>query len=108
MSCQSSWCWRCAKVYVDTWGRQGSKRLHAGVLYRHIMLTVPAMCRTTFSHKAAALLSALLRCGAQCRDDCYRAGRGQALRGGSITGLQTPGRQGQYHPPLHLLATSGG
>jgi hypothetical protein len=34
--------------------------------------------------------------------------RGKALRGGSITGLHTHGRHGQYHPPLHLLATSGG
>jgi hypothetical protein len=30
------------------------------------------------------------------------------LKGGSITVLHTPGRNGPYHPPLHLLATSGG
>src|SRR5437870_5700622 len=34
--------------------------------------------------------------------------RGKALRGGSITVLHTHGRNGQYHPHLHLLATSGG
>ena len=42
MSCQSSLCLRCAKVYVDHWVSQMSQMLHEGVLYRHIVLTVPA------------------------------------------------------------------
>ena len=33
---------------------------------------------------------------------------GQGAQGGSITVLHTHGRNGQYHPHLHLLATSGG
>jgi hypothetical protein len=107
MSCKSSVCLRCAKVSVDTWGSQVSKVLHEGVLYRHLILTVPAMFRTTFSHNAALLLSALMRCGVQCLDDFYSAVRGQALRGGYIAVLHTHGRHGQSHPPLHLLATSG-
>ena len=69
MSCQSSLCLRCAKVYVDNWVSQVSKVLHEGVIYRHIILTVPAMFRTTFSHNAAVLLSGLMRCGVQCLDD---------------------------------------
>jgi hypothetical protein len=43
MSCKSSLCLRCAKVYVDNWVSQVSKVLHEGVIYRHIILTVPAM-----------------------------------------------------------------
>jgi len=58
MSCKSSLCLRCAKVYVDNWVSQVSKMLHAGVIYRHIILTVPAMFRTTFYQNAAVLLSA--------------------------------------------------
>src|SRR2546430_7487420 len=79
MSCKSSLCLRCAKVYIDHWVSQVSKRLHEGVIYRHIILTVPAMFRTTFSHNAAVLLSALRRCGVQCLDDFSREGRGKAL-----------------------------
>ena len=41
MSCQSSLCWRCAKVYVDNWVRPVSRMLHEGVISRHIVLTVP-------------------------------------------------------------------
>jgi Transposase zinc-binding domain/Putative transposase len=108
MSCKSSLCLRCAKVYVDNWVSQVSTMLHEGVIYRHIILTVPAMFRPTFSHKAAVGLSALMRCGAQCLDDFSSTVRGKTLKGGSITVLHTHGRNGQYHPHLHLLATSGG
>ena len=108
MSCKSSLCLRCAKVYVDTWVSQVSKVLHEGVIYRHIILTVPAMFRTTFYHNAAVLLSALMRCGVQCMDDFFSEVRGKALRGGSIVVSHTHGRNGHYHPHLHLIATSGG
>jgi len=53
-------------------------------------------------------LSAFMRCGAQCLDDFYSDVRGKELRGGYITVLHTHGRNGQYHPHLHVLATSGG
>jgi hypothetical protein len=108
MSCKSSLCLRCAKVHVDNWVSQVSQVLHEGVIYRHIILTVPAMFRTTFYQNAAVVLSAFIRCGAQCLDDVYSDVRGKALRGGYITVLHTHGRNGHYHPHLHLLATSGG
>src|SRR6266581_1019523 len=83
MSCKSSLCWRCAKVSVDNWVSQGSRVLHAGVISRHIILTVPAMFRTTFYHNAAVVLNACMRCGAQCLDDFSSTVRGKALKGGS-------------------------
>jgi hypothetical protein len=69
MSCKSSLCLRCAKVYVDNWVSQVSQVLHVGVIYRHIILTVPAMFRPTFDQHAVVVLSAFMRCGAQCLDD---------------------------------------
>src|SRR5947209_7870402 len=108
MSCKSSLCLRCAKVAVDNWVSQVSRVLHEGVIYRHSILTVPAMFRTTFYQNAAVVLRALIRCGAQCLDDFYSTVKGKALKGGSITVLHTHGRNGQYHPHLHVLATSGG
>jgi hypothetical protein len=108
MSCKSSLCLRCAKVSVDNWVSQVSQVLHEGVIYRHIILTVPAMFRVTFYQHAAVVLSTLIRCGARCLDDFYSTVRGKALQGGYITVLHTHGRNGQYHPHLHVLATSGG
>src|SRR5215468_2565887 len=108
MSCKSSLCLRCAKVYTDNWVSQVSKVLHEGVIYRHIILTVPAMFRTTFYPHAAVVLRAFMRCGARCLDAFYSAVKGTILQGGSITVLHTHGRHGPYHPHLHVLATSGG
>jgi hypothetical protein len=108
MSCQSSLCLRCAKVSVDHWVSQVSQRLHEGVIYRHIVLTVPEMLRTTFSPQSQAVLSPFIRCGVRCWDDFYSRVSGRPLKGGSIMVSQTHGRHGQYHPHLHGLATSGG
>jgi hypothetical protein len=108
MSCQSSVCLRCAKVYTATWVSQVSQVRHAGVMYRHSILTVPAMVRPTFSQSAAVVLRACMRCGAPCLDDCDSTIQGQPLQGGSRTVLHTHGRHGQYPPHLHGLATRGG
>jgi hypothetical protein len=108
MSCKSSLCLRCAVVYADNWVSQVSQALHEGVIYRHIILTVPALLRTTFYQNAGVLLSAFMRCGARCMDDVLSVVRGKAVQGGTIVVLHTHGRNGQYHPHLHLLATSGG
>ena len=108
MSCKASLCLRCAKVHVDNWVSQVSKVLQEGIMYRHIILTVPAMFRTTFDQHAAVVLSAFMRCGGQCLDAFYSAVKGKPLQGGYIVVLHTHGRNGPYHPHLHVLATSGG
>src|SRR6266852_5631249 len=108
MSCKSSLCLRCAKVYVDNWVSQVSQMLHEGVIYRHIVLTVPAILRQTFYQQSQALLSPFMRCGVTCLDDFYSRVSGTSLKGGSIVVIQTHGRNGQYNPHLHIIATSGG
>ena len=45
MSCKSSLCLRCAKVYMDNWVSQVSQMLHESVIYRHIILTMPVLGR---------------------------------------------------------------
>lgn len=108
MSCKSSLCLRCAKVYVDDWVSQVSRMLHEGVIYRHIVLTMPEMLRTTFYRQSKDLLSPLMRCGVRCLDDCFSRVSGKPLTGGYIVVVQTHGRSGQYNPHLHIIATSGG
>ena len=108
MSCQSSLCLRCAKVYVDHWISQVSQMLHEGVIYRHIVLTVPEILRKTFYQQAQAVLSPFMRCGVRCLDDVFSRARGRTLQGGYIVVIQTHGRTGQYNPHLHIIATSGG
>jgi hypothetical protein len=108
MSCQSSLCLRCAKVSVDNWGSQVSRMLHEGVIYRHIVLTMPEMLRKTFYQQSQDVLSPFMRCGVRCLDDFYSRVSGHDLKGGDIVVIQTHGRNGQYNPHLHCIATSGG
>jgi len=82
--------------------------LHEGVIYRHIVLTVPEILRKTFYQHASVLLSAFMRCGVRCLDDVFTRVSGRALKGGYIVVVQTHGRNGQYNPHLHIIATSGG
>jgi Putative transposase/Transposase zinc-binding domain len=108
MSCKSSLCLRCAKVYVDNWVSQVSQMLHEGVIYRHIVLTVPALLRPTFYQLSQAILSPFMRCGVRCLEDVFSRVSGKNLKGGYIVVIQTHGRNGQYNPHLHIIATSGG
>ena len=108
MSCKSSLCLRCAKVYVDNWVSQVSQMLHEGVIYRHIVLTVPAILRQTFSQQSQAVLSPFMRCGVTCLDDVFSRVSGKSLKGGYIVVIQTHGCNGPYNPHLHIIATSGG
>ena len=68
MSCKSSLCLRCGKVYVDNWISQVSKMLHEGVIYRHIVLTVPEILRPSFYRNTGKLLGSFFR----MRDKVYR------------------------------------
>jgi len=108
MSCKSSLCLRCGKVYVDHWVSQVSKMLHDGVIYRHIVLTVPEMLRKTFYQHANDVLSPFMPCGVKCLDDFFSTVSGKTLQGGYIVVIQTHGRNGQYNPHLHIISTSGG
>jgi Putative transposase/Transposase zinc-binding domain len=108
MSCKASLCLRCAKVYVDNWVSQVSRMLHEGSIYRHIVLTVPEILRKTFYQQSKAVLSPFMRCGVRCLDDVFSRVRGKPLKGGYIMVIQTHGRNGQYNPHWHCIATSGG
>jgi Putative transposase/Transposase zinc-binding domain len=108
MRCKSSLCLRCAQVSVETWVSQVSQMLHDGVIYRPSGLTVPNRLRTPFYQHADKLLSAFMQCGVQCWDDFLRTVSGKTLKGGDIVVIQTHGRNGQYNPHLHIIATRGG
>ncbi len=47
-TCKSFFCLSCAKVYTDKFVDQISKKLHSGVIYRHVILTIPQQLRIYF------------------------------------------------------------
>jgi len=47
-SCKSCFCLSCSKKYVDDFVSQVSQVLHPGLIYRHIVLTIPEQLRPVF------------------------------------------------------------
>jgi hypothetical protein len=67
-SCKSCFCLSCSKLYVDEFVAQVSKMLHPGVVYRHIVLTIPEQLRKAFYkvRDDGDLLSTFMKTGYQC------------------------------------------
>ena len=61
-TCKSCFCLSCAKVYTDQWADFISRRLLPGVIYRHVVLTMPEFLRV-WLYRDPALLSPLMRTG---------------------------------------------
>ena len=107
-SCKSSFCLSCAKVYSDQWVDFIGRRMFTGVVYRHIVLTVPDSLRLWFYRNPDILLSPFMRAGHACLLDVLETCAKVELDIGSIIVLQTAGRPGIYNPHLHILLTEGG
>ena len=109
-TCKCCFCLSCAKVYVDNFVNQVSNNLHPGLVYRHIVLTLPEQLRIYFYQYRHndSLLSELMRTGHRCLEDVVKIVKRQALKIGTIVVVQTHGRSGNYNPHLHIIMTNGG
>ena len=108
-SCKSSFCLSCAKVHTEQWSDFIGRRMLPGVVYRHIVLTVPEFLRRWFYRNPGVLLSPFMRAGHACLLDVLKTcAKGVDLNIGTIIVLQTAGRPGIYNPHLHILLTEGG
>jgi len=109
-SCKSCFCLSCAKGYVDEFVSQVSTMLHPGVVYRHIVLTIPEQLRVIFyqNRHDGRFLSAFMQCGYECLEAVCSLVRRVSLKIGAIVVVQTHGRSGHYHPHLHIIMTNGG
>lgn len=108
MSCKSSMCLRCGTVYVDEWVSPVSKMLHEGIIYRHIVLTVPEELRKTFYNHAEELLGRLMACGVRCLDDFFSNVSRKDIRGGYIVVLQTRRTLFRSLPGTRVFGLCGG
>ncbi len=109
-TCKSAFCLSCAKVYTDNFVVQVSKMLHVGVVYRHVVLTIPEQLRIYFYRvrHQGALLKTFMRTGYKCLEDAVREIKRQGVKIGAIIVVQTHGRSGKYNPHLHIMMTGGG
>ena len=109
-SCKSCFCLSCSKKYVDDFVSQVSRMLRPGLMYRHMVLTVPEQLRKAFYRVRhnGDLLSTLMKCGHECLEDVVSTVLRRKFKVGTIVVVQTHGRSGRYNPHLHIIMTSGG
>lgn len=109
-TCKSSFCLSCGKIYSDSVVSQISKTLHAGVVYRHVVLTVPEQLRQIFfnSRDTNKLYGALMRVSYECLEDVVSVVRRQRVKIGVIVVIHTHSRSGAYNPHVHIIMTDGG
>jgi hypothetical protein len=109
-SCKSCFCLSCSKVYVDDFVSQVSSKLHPGVIYRHIVLTMPEQLRQAFYsvRNNSELLSCMMKSGHECLEDVVSTVLRRQIKIGTMVVVQTHGRSGHYNPHLHIIMTSGG
>jgi hypothetical protein len=90
----------CAKKYVDEFVEQVSRVLHPGLIYRHMVLTVPEQLREAFyrvRHNGDPL-SVFMKCGHECLQDVASTVLRRKLKVGTVVVVQTHGRSGRYNP----------
>ena len=104
-SCKSCFCLSCSKLYVDEFVLQIGKMLHPGVVYRHIVLTVPEQLREFFYQvrHSGDLLSDFMRTGYRCLEDVVSTVLRRTLKIGAMIVVRTHGRSGRYNPHLHMI-----
>ena len=97
-------------MYADEFVSQIGRMLHPGVVYRHIVLTVPEQLRDPFYQVRhnGDLLSEFMRTGYRCLEDVVSTVLHRTLKIGTMIVVQTHGRSGRYNPHLHIIMTSGG
>lgn len=109
-TCKSGFCISCGRIYAEKVVEQVSKTLHAGVSYRHIVLTIPEQLRQFFysNRKISALYSELVRAGYRCLEDVVKTSKRRSLQIGATIVIHTSGRAGNFNPHIHIILTDGG
>lgn len=109
-TCKSSFCLSCGKIYSDLVVEQISKMLHAGVTYRHIVLTVPEQLRQNFfnNREESKMYGALMRTAYECLEDVVSVVKRQKVKIGVIVVIHTHSRSSSYNPHTHIIMTDGG
>jgi len=101
-SCKSCFCLSCAKKYVDDFVSQVSSMLHPGMVYRHIILTIPEQLREVFYNNRHDdnLLSEFMRCGYECLEEVVSRVKRLSLKIGIIVVVhQSTSAKREYQDP---------
>jgi hypothetical protein len=109
-TCKSYLCLRCGRVKSENFVFEVMNKLHSGIVYRHLILTMPDQLKQFFYERRTSkdLYNELYRCGHEYIQDVFEKVTGRRLRCGAIIVLHTTGRKGNYRVHLHIIVMNGG
>lgn len=106
VSCNSSFCTRCGKKYVDKWSNKTIKRM-PNVTYSHIVFTLPSDLWLLIKDKWDCFRE-LSIASYRVMKELMSEKAGQEITSGMISSLQTYGEDIKYNVHLHNIITDGG
>lgn len=109
-SCKTLFCLRCSRLAAADFVTEVQSKLHSGVVYRHLILTIPEQLRVIFyNHRfEPELYNLFFRAAWACIQDVIQTVRRKSnLKCGCLMVLHTVGRKGDHKPHLHILLMDG-
>jgi len=106
VSCNSSFCTRCGKKYVDKWSEKTVKRM-PNVTYSHIVFTLPSGLWLLIKDNWECFRD-LSAASYQVMKEVISERERQEITPGMISSLQTYGQDIKYNVHFHNVITDGG
>lgn len=109
-TCKTKFCLRCGRVNSENFVKTVMDKLHPGVVYRHLILTVPEQLYQFFyrNRHQKDLYNNFYKCGWDFIQNVYCHVTKRRLKTGAIVVLHTTGRKSNYRPHLHIIVMNGG
>lgn len=111
-TCKTHYCLRCSRVFAEKFVDQLTSQLVPGMVYRHLILTMPKKLVDHFfiKHKDdPKFLNAFYEAAWDFIQDVFSKVTGiKNLKCGCVMIIHLAGRDAHYHPHLHILVMNGG
>jgi len=109
-TCKTKFCLRCGRVASENFVLQVMGRLFPGIVYRHLILTIPEQLYFLFykNRHSKELYNSFYCSGRDFIEDVFSHVTNRKLKCGSIVVLHASGRKGNYRPHLHIIVMNGG
>ena len=111
-SCKSGLCLRCGAMRALDFVEEVMAKLHPGVVYRHLTLTIPEQLRVLFykNRQSKDLYNRFYKAGWDCICDLLSKLTGipvKKIKCGCIMVMHIPGRDAKFNPHLHIILMDG-
>lgn len=109
-SCKTLFCLRCSRLAAADFVSEVQSKLHPGVVYRHLILTMPEQLRPTFysNRLDPELYNLFFRTAWACIQDVMQTVKRKVkLKCGCLMVIHSVGRKGDHKPHLHILLMDG-